>query len=153
MGKIISGLISGIIFGVGLTLSGMTLPSKVIGFLDVAGDWDPSLAMVMMGAIGVYAPAYRWLIGNTTPLFARAFMAQAAKRIDAPLLTGAAIFGFGWGMAGYCPGPALTAAGTGASQALLFTLAMLAAMLAHSLWERMRMARSVPETNATPSAS
>ena len=153
MGKVISGLVSGIIFGVGLTLSGMTLPSKVIGFLDVAGDWDPSLAMVMMGAIGIYAPAYRWLIGNTTPLFARTFMAQVAKRIDAPLLSGAAIFGVGWGIAGYCPGPALTATGTGASQALLFTVAMLAAMLAHSLWERIRVARMARATSAAASPS
>ena len=136
MGSALGGLLTGIVFGAGLALGGMTRPTKVIGFLDVAGAWDPSLALVMLGAIAVYAPAYRFLVRNTTPLFVREFVVASLTRIDAALVGGAAIFGVGWGMAGYCPGPALVATGTGTPAPILFTLAMIAGMASFAVSAR-----------------
>lgn len=138
MARTLSGLACGVLFGAGLALGGMTLPAKVIGFLDVAGAWDPSLAMVMLGAIAVYAPAYRFLVARTTPLFVREFALQASKQIDGPLVGGAVLFGVGWGMAGYCPGPALVALGTAAPEALSFTASMVVGMAVFLAWEKMR---------------
>lgn len=117
--------VSGLLFAAGLALAGMTLPSKVIGFLDVAGRWDPSLAFVMVGAIAVYTTAYRLSRRMPRPVLATAFAAVPSARIDLRLVVGSALFGVGWGLAGYCPGPALTSAATGASTTLAFCLAML----------------------------
>ena len=132
----VAGLFSGVLFGVGLALSGMAQPAKVLGFLDVAGAWDPSLAFVMAGAIGVYAPLYRFLLRTTKPVYVREFMVAMGGRIDTPLLLGAAMFGVGWGLGGYCPGPAFVSAGTGATQGLVFTLAMIAGMLVFEVQDR-----------------
>ena len=126
--------LSGALFGLGLAVSGMTQPAKVIGFLDVLGDWDPSLAFVMLGAIGVYATAYRALaVKMPRPLYAGRFDIPASRTIDGRLVTGAALFGIGWGLGGFCPGPALVAFGAHAAAALWFVPAMLAGMLLHRL--------------------
>ena len=127
-------LCTGLLFGLGLVLSGMTEPTKVIGFLDIFGDWDPSLAFVMIGAIGVHLTAYRWFIKpRRAPLFDTQFHLNEKRTVDHKLLLGAAIFGAGWGLAGYCPGPGIVAVGSGSSSALVFVLGMLGGMLAFRL--------------------
>lgn len=125
--------VSGLVFAVGLALSGMTQPAKVLGFLDVSGTWDPSLAFVMMGAIGVHALCYRFIRRRPAPIFAPEFALPTSQRVDAPLLLGAALFGVGWGLGGFCPGPALTSLVTGAPKVLVFVGAMLAGMYLHRL--------------------
>ena len=131
--------IAGAMFGAGLLLSGMTRPDKVLGFLDVTGRWDPSLAFVMVGAIGVHAIAYRLIRRRPSPLLDTRFHWPADTAIDRRLLAGAAVFGVGWGLAGFCPGPALVAAATGASSALVFVGAMFAGMLAYHATHRVRL--------------
>jgi len=114
--RVLAGLVSGALFGAGLIVSGMTQPSKVLGFLDVLGAWDPSLAFVMVGAIAVHALGLRSARRLGAPLASRAFSVAPPPRIDARLVVGSAIFGVGWGLSGYCPGPsivALPAAGVG----------------------------------------
>jgi uncharacterized membrane protein YedE/YeeE len=122
--------IAALIFGVGLVISGMANPAKVLNFLDIAGSWDPSLAFVMAGALAVTAIGYRLLLARPKPLFAPTFQIPTRRQIDARLLLGAAIFGVGWGLAGFCPGPALTALGLGAPGTLAFVPAMLLGMAA-----------------------
>lgn len=119
-------LVAGVLFGVGLVLSGMTQPSKVLAFLDVTGDWDPSLLLVMGSAVPVFALGYRWASRRSRPLFAERFALPTKKDLDPRLISGAALFGIGWGIAGYCPGPALTSLARGGAGALVFTLTMLA---------------------------
>jgi uncharacterized membrane protein YedE/YeeE len=116
----------GALFAVGLGIGGMTQPSRVLAFLDVAGEWDPRLAIVMLGAIVTYAPAYRLAIRRERPVLATAFDLPAPGKVDARLVTGAALFGVGWGLGGLCPGPALTALASGEPAALVFVFAMLA---------------------------
>lgn len=118
--SIAAAVVAGAVFAVGLVLAGMTQPSKVIGFLDVGGAWDPTLAFVMAGAIASHV-AGLWLTSRrTAPLFATAFSAPTREDISAPLVLGAAVFGIGWGLAGYCPGPALASLGSGIDSALVF---------------------------------
>ncbi len=124
----IAGLIAGLIFGLGLVISGMADPAKVLNFLDVAGTWDPSLAFVMGGAIAVTLPGYALLRRRETPLFAQRFSWPTRNDMDAPLLSGAAMFGLGWGLSGFCPGPALTAITLAAPGTLVFVPAMLVGM-------------------------
>jgi uncharacterized membrane protein YedE/YeeE len=107
MNKIIS-LISGIIFGFGLTVSSMTNPAKVLGFLDIFGKWDPSLIFVMLGAIIVSAPFFFLFKSKTKPLFAQSFSIPEIKKIDTKLIIGSSLFGIGWGSVGLCPGPAIS---------------------------------------------
>ncbi|WP_249219105.1 DUF6691 family protein, partial [Loktanella sp. SALINAS62] len=107
--RIILGLVSGLIFGVGLVVSGMSDPAKVLNFLDVFGAWDPSLAFVMGGASVTAFIGYRLVWRRGAPVVMDSFDLPTADRIDAPLLTGAAVFGIGWGIGGFCPGPAWTA--------------------------------------------
>lgn len=116
--------VSGLLFALGLVLSGMTQPAKIIGFLDLFGRWDPSLAFVMAGAIAVHLPVYR-LVARRRPPFA----APGDERIDAALVGGAALFGVGWGLAGYCPGPAVVAAVSGQVSTLVFVASMAVGML------------------------
>ena len=123
--RVVAALFAGIVFGAGLVIGGMTQASKVIGFLDVAGDWDPSLGLVMAGAIAVFLPALVAIRKRGTPVFDLQFSLPARRDIDARLLLGSAVFGVGWGLAGYCPGPALTSVGSLAPDALLFTGAMV----------------------------
>jgi uncharacterized membrane protein YedE/YeeE len=119
-------LISGLLFGLGMAISGMADPAKVIGFLDVAGHWDPSLMFVMGGALLVFMPAYFLLIkSKAKPLNAEEFCLSTSKKIDAKLLSGAAIFGLGWGIAGVCPGPAVSSLGLGNGDVVIFIFAMM----------------------------
>ncbi|MCY1040774.1 YeeE/YedE family protein [Corallococcus sp. bb12-1] len=119
---------SGLLFALGLGLGGMTNPSRVLAFLDVAGDWDFRLALVMGGAVAVHAALRPLILRRKRPLFAEHFPTFPARRVDGRLLAGAALFGMGWGLGGYCPGPALTSLATGAPSVLLFVAAMFAGM-------------------------
>jgi uncharacterized membrane protein YedE/YeeE len=134
---------AGVLFGLGLVVSGMTDPRNVVGFLDFAGRWNPNLAAVMVGAIGVHFGALRWLGRRGYPLVGP----DPRPWIDARLVAGAAIFGVGWGLAGYCPGPAVVALGFGVPSAWGFTLAMLAGVLAGE--RAARFAPRVPPTAAS----
>jgi hypothetical protein len=120
---------AGSLFAAGLCVSGMTQPAKVLGFLDVAGAWDASLAFVMIGAIGVHAVMRRLALRLRRPLGAAAFEEPTRRGVDGPLVVGAAIFGVGWGLGGYCPGPAIVSLGTGSTNALVFV-----AMMAFGMW-------------------
>jgi uncharacterized membrane protein YedE/YeeE len=128
LGHPLAALAAGLLFGVGLVVSGMTQPQKVLGFLDVFGRFDPSLMLVMVGAIAVHALAYRWKAGRSAPLFSPAFVVPTRRDIDAKLLLGAAIFGLGWGLGGYCPGPGIVSLPAGGLSALVFVGAMLTGM-------------------------
>jgi uncharacterized membrane protein YedE/YeeE len=139
MRELIAGLTTGFIFGLGLCLSRMTDPAVVLGFLDVAGAWDPTLLFVMAGGVAVTFLGYRIVTRRGKPLWAPQFALPTSRAIDAPLLSGAAIFGLGWGLAGYCPGPAVVSLASGRRQVLLFVVAMLAGMIAVK-W--MRISRS-----------
>ena len=123
-------LVSGSIFAIGLALSGMTKPSKVIGFLDVAGAWDASLAFVMMGAIAVHFVAQRIAKRRTAPLFDTKFHLPLSTQIDRRLVLGAMLFGVGWGLGGFCPGPALVTLGSGQLSAVVFVAGMLLGIFA-----------------------
>lgn len=131
--RIIPPLASGILFGAGLTLGGMTNPDRVRGFLDVFGRWDPTLAFVMGGAVLVMAIAWRAQARMQTPLFGDKFSLPDRRDLDVKLITGSALFGIGWGLAGLCPGPAVAVLALGFWQAWLFVVAMLAGMLSHRI--------------------
>ena len=135
MNRVIEFLV-GLLFGVGLIFSGMTDPGKVIGFLDVAGAWDPSLAFVMGGAVMVGLFAFAAARKRTTTFLGGAMHLPNSDDIDRRLLIGALVFGIGWGLAGFCPGPALVALGGGVWQAAVFTAAMVAGMAVHELSAR-----------------
>ena len=107
MGKYISVLVTGLVFGLGLAVSGMTHASKVLGFLDVTGNWDPSLLLVLAGAVAVTVVAFRFILHRRAPVLEDKFKLPTARRVDARLVVGAAIFGIGWGISGYCPGPGI----------------------------------------------
>lgn len=125
----LAGLITGFLFGLGLCLSGMTSPAVIQGFLDIAGAWNPALLFVMAGGVVVTFLGYRLLVPKSRPLWANNFALPKATRIDAPLLAGAAIFGIGWGLAGYCPGPAVVSLASGRAGVFVFVLSMLAGMM------------------------
>ena len=131
-------LFTGLVFGIGLIVSGMADPAKVLGFLDLAGAWDPSLALVMAGAIAVGALAF--FIGGrrTLSLLGAKMNLPSARQIDRRLDGGSLLFGIGWGVAGFCPGPALVALGMGQAKAAVFVLAMIAGMLLFEALERAR---------------
>ena len=136
MRLILTAGLAGLLFGIGLILSGMGNPAKVQNFLDVFGHWDPSLAFVMAGAIAVAVLPFAWAKRHTrTPLGAELQLPQA-KQIDRPLVLGAALFGVGWGLAGFCPGPALMNLSTGSTDVLIFVLAMLAGMWGFGAWQQ-----------------
>jgi uncharacterized protein len=122
----------GLVFGLGLLLSGMSDPAKVLNFLDlggiVSGTWDPSLAFVMAGAVAVTFTGFRLVLRRSRPLFAERFHLPTKRELDLRIVAGPAIFGIGWGLAGFCPGPALTALGFGSRAAVIFVAAMLAGM-------------------------
>jgi len=125
----ITAFLSGLVFGVGLIVSQMSNPAKVIGFLDIAGNWDPSLALVMGGALVVFGAVYWWTRGRKTPLMAERFAAATDTRIDRSLLAGSLMFGVGWGLSGFCPGPAIVSSAFGNPLVWLFVAAMIAGML------------------------
>lgn len=123
----------GLLFGLGLILAGMTDPGKVIGFLDITGAWDPSLAFVMGGAIAVGLFAFAFARTRTRAFLGTTMQLPTRRDIDRPLVVGSVAFGIGWGLAGFCPGPAVVAAGAGHAQAWVFVAAMLAGMALHEL--------------------
>lgn len=125
-GGLVASLLCGAIFGLGLGVSQMVDPRKVLGFLDLFGHWDPSLMFVMGGALLATTLGYRVVLHRPAPWLAERFHLSTARGIDAPLLGGAAIFGIGWGLAGYCPGPAIASLGFGNAEALWFLPAMMA---------------------------
>lgn len=129
-------LLAGLVFGLGLILSGMGNPAKVQNFLDVFGRWDPSLGLVMGGAIAVGLVAFTWAKKRKTSVLGDPMQLPAATVIDRQLLTGAALFGIGWGLAGFCPGPAVMNLSTGAGEVLLFVAAMAVGMLAQHVWAK-----------------
>ena len=129
----LSALAAGLIFGLGLTVSGMIDPAKVLGFLDIAGDWDPSLLFVLGGAVVTATIGFRLVQRRRAPLFADRFHLPASSGIDGHFILGAALFGIGWGLAGFCPGPALAGLVLGLWQPWLFVAAMLAGMTAHRI--------------------
>jgi uncharacterized membrane protein YedE/YeeE len=128
MRTLLAALAAGLLFGLGLVVSGMVNPAKVLGFLDIAGAWDPSLAFVMAGAIPVAMIGFRLGARRAAPLCAPRFSTPVRKPVDAKLVGGAVLFGLGWGLAGFCPGPALAALGVGGWKAALFVAAMLGGM-------------------------
>jgi uncharacterized membrane protein YedE/YeeE len=141
--------LAGALFALGLGVSGMTQPSKVLAFLDVAGRWDPSLAFVMVGAIGVYGSLARMILRRRAPVLAPAFPSPPRGAVDAALVVGAAVFGVGWGLAGLCPGPAIALLASGRPVAAGFVAAMLAGMILGRALERMEM----PGTTTADAAS
>ena len=130
----------GLLFGIGLVVSGMSDPAKVLNFLDPAGTWDPSLAFVMGGAVVTAFVGYRLVFKRQKPLAADAFQLPAKKEIDRPLLLGSAIFGVGWGLGGFCPGPALTATMLGAAGTYAFLPMMFVGMWLARMSTRRRIA-------------
>jgi uncharacterized protein len=133
---LIMALVCGMLFGFGLIVSGMSNPAKVLGFLDLAGAWDPSLALVMLGAVVVAAPGFAIAKSRAAMQIESSASAAATRRIDGRLVAGSLIFGIGWGLAGFCPGPALVAVGAGALKALVFVGAMLLGMAIFEMLER-----------------
>ncbi len=131
----------GVLFAIGLGISGMTHPSKVLAFLDVTGDWDPSLAFVMGGGVLVNSVVFRLALRRGTPIFARSFSLPVKARVDVPLVSGASIFGIGWGIGGFCPGPAVVSLAGGATPVVAFVAAMLGSMLATDAAERFGRSR------------
>ena len=132
----LSSFLVGLIFGIGLILAGMTNPAKVIGFLDITGTWDPSLAFVMGGAILVAIVAFRFAKKRTTNFLGGAMRLPTSDMIDKRLVIGSLLFGAGWGLAGFCPGPAITSIGTGNSKAVIFVIAMIVGMAIFELADR-----------------
>ena len=126
--RILSALGVGLLFGLGLTVSGMIDPGKIIAFLDVTGEWNPSLLVVMGSALAVSFVGYRIVLARAKPAFEPAFQLPTKTVIDRPLVVGAAVFGAGWGLAGLCPGPAISAAALGRPEVYAFLAAMLAGM-------------------------
>jgi len=133
MARLSTSLVSGFIFGLGLVISGMSNPAKVIGFLDLAGAWDPTLLLVMGGALAVTIPGFWLLKKRARPLFAERFELPTRKDLDARLVAGAALFGLGWGIAGFCPGPAITALAAARLDVALFVAAMIVGALAYRM--------------------
>ena len=126
--RLFSGFLVGLIFGVGIAVSGMINPAKVLNFFDIAGTWDPSLAFVMGGALVTTALGYRLVLRRDAPLIEARFQIPTARDIDARLIGGAAVFGLGWGIAGFCPGAAVPALGSGKWEVALFVVALLAGL-------------------------
>jgi uncharacterized membrane protein YedE/YeeE len=135
MARIVAGLIAGLLFGAGLAVSSMIDPAVVLAFLDVAavssGGWNPALALVMAAALAVTAAGYRLTLRRSAPLLAQRFQVPAARLVDVRLLVGAALFGVGWGLVGYCPGPAIAGLAAGGLKTWVFVAAMLGGMAAH----------------------
>lgn len=146
MKKAIASFGTGLVFALGLGLSGMTQPSKVLGFLDIAGRWDPSLLFVMGGAVLFGLLVFPRILSRERPLMGSTFHLPSQHRIDLPLMAGSVLFGIGWGLSGYCPGPALVSLVTGAPGALVFLVTMLSGMV---LFEVLQRRGTVATTRAT----
>lgn len=135
---IIAPLVCGLIFGAGLLISGMMQPTKVLGFLDIFGAWDPSLLVVMATALAVSVPGFMLADRSARPWFAGQFFRPGSSGIDRPLLAGAAVFGIGWGLVGLCPGPALANLATLSPGIVMFVVAMAVGIMAHDAWQASR---------------
>jgi uncharacterized membrane protein YedE/YeeE len=135
--KLIAAYAIGLVFGLGIAISGMANPAKVLNFFDLAGSWDPSLAFVMGGALVAAFLGYRVVLRRPAPLLADAFQLPAARTLDARLIGGAAVFGIGWGIAGFCPGGALPALGTGVPEVFIFIASASVGILAARLGPRL----------------
>ncbi len=135
---LLTSFIAGLTFGVGLLLSGMANPEKVLGFLDLAGQWDPSLALVMVGAIAIGVLAFGLAKRRKQTLLGRDIGFPTSNRVDTRLILGSILFGAGWGIAGFCPGPALVAMGAGEAKAVVFVIAMVGGMALFEVIEKAR---------------
>ena len=131
MKRAIVAFVCGLVFGAGLIVAQMSNPAKVIGFLDITGKWDPSLGLVMAGAVAVFGVLLRFALRQGTPLLAPRFTVPEKDSLDAPLMVGALIFGVGWGLSGFCPGPAIVSAAFGDTRVWAFVAAMIAGMLVY----------------------
>lgn len=149
MSRLIAAFIGGLVFALGLGVSGMTDANKVIGFLNLAGDWDPSLAFVMVGAIGVHLALYRLILRRQSPLFCDTFHIPTRRDINAQLVGGAALFGVGWGLGGFCPGPGLVSLAGLGSSAAVFVAFMLFGMMAHKVAHRPKETAAAPQMAET----
>ena len=147
MALILASFGCGLIFGLGLLISGMTEPEKVLGFLDVFGAWDATLAFVMAGAVAVAGAGFALARRRSAPLLAQRFAWPSRSDIDAPLLLGSALFGVGWGLAGICPGPALVNLAGLTAPMIVFVVAMVVGMFGYELWQRRGVA-GAPANNA-----
>lgn len=141
---------AGALFGVGLILAGMTRPEKVVGFLDFTGSWDPSLMFVMGGAVMVHFVLFRAIKRMPSPLFDTKFHLPTRRDLDPRLIAGAALFGVGWGLGGFCPGPGIVSLASGALAPLVFVLAMTAGMLIQRIWDAIRLRKSEGATEPAP---
>ena len=133
MPQVFAALLAGILFGIGLTVSQMINPEKVLSFLDFFGDWDPSLALVMVGAVGVSAVVFRLALKQPCPVLASAFQVPTRSDVDSRLIAGGVIFGLGWGLVGWCPGPAIASLALAQVESFIFVAAMIAGMLLYRL--------------------
>jgi uncharacterized membrane protein YedE/YeeE len=140
--RLILSYITGLIFGIGISISGMANPAKVLNFFDIAGSWDPSLAFVMGGALIVTFIGYRVVLKRPAPMMDSGFHLPTRKDLDLRLIGGSALFGVGWGIAGFCPGGALPALGTGRSEVLIFVGALVVGILAGKLLQNAMTRRS-----------
>ena len=137
MKQSIIAILAGLLFGAGLAASDMNNPERVQGFLDLFGNWDPTLMFVMIGALIIATPIYQWLLKNRKkPIFASKFYLPASKLIDTKLIAGSAMFGLGWALVGYCPGPAIAALGYGYTDVYIFVIAMMIGAKAHQLLKK-----------------
>ncbi len=134
--------LAGFVFAIGLGISGMTDTNKVIGFLDLSGSWDPSLGFVMIGAIAVHKMLYKLILTRKSPIYESFFRLQTRQDIDFRLVGGAALFGTGWGLGGFCPGPSVVSLATGASAAVTFVATMAGGMLSFAIADRFVRART-----------
>jgi uncharacterized membrane protein YedE/YeeE len=132
----IASLLCGLIFGAGLLISGMVQPTKVLGFLDIFGAWDPSLMVVMVAALAIAVPGFMLVNGRSRPLLATRSLWPTKRDIDLPLIVGAALFGVGWGLVGLCPGPALESLATLSLPVIVFVIAMAGGMALHDFWQK-----------------
>jgi uncharacterized protein len=139
--RLLSGFVIGLIFGLGITISGMINPAKVLNFFDIAGTWDPSLAFVMGGALAVAIPGYRLVLRRPAPVLETRFQLPDTRVIDRRLVLGSATFGVGWGIAGFCPGGALPAIGTGHPDVLIFIAALIGGLLLARVFQAGTLAR------------
>jgi uncharacterized protein len=153
MPAILASFVCGLIFGAGLLISGMTQPEKVLGFLDISGAWDATLAFVMAGAVALSAIGFALARRRAAPLLAAKFSWPERRDIDAPLAAGSILFGVGWGLVGICPGPALVNLAGLSLPIVVFVAAMVVGMLGYELWQRQGVAKNAPQSPlaATPS--
>jgi uncharacterized membrane protein YedE/YeeE len=153
MRPVLASFVCGLIFGAGLLISGMNQPEKVLGFLDIFGEWDATLAFVMAGAVAVSAIGFALARRSAAPVFAAKFSWPERRDIDVPLVAGAVLFGIGWGLVGICPGPALVNLAGFSLPIVVFVVAMVLGMLGYELWQRRNVSKSTPQSPLVATAS